>query len=309
MSPYLFRSALIVVALLAAVPLTARQQETATFRSSSDLVVLHVNVFDGKSDAVPDLPQSAFQVFENEMPQEITFFGGADVPVAVGLIIDNSGSMIARHRMVVAGGLTFAESSHPEDELFTIHFNENVRYGLPDGMLFTNRNMLLRAALARYPAGGKTALHDAVIAGLAHVGRSTHQKRVLVVLSDGEDNASLHSENEMLGRARANDAIIYTVSSAQRDRARGGNPDVLRDLAEITGGEALFPKSEDAVVGAFNEIAANIRRGYSIGYVPSNGSHDGSYRRVKVTVRVPGRGNLSVRSRHGYTATAVSGAQ
>ena len=304
----LFRSALIV-AVLAAVPLTALQQDAAIFRSSSDLVVLHVNVFNGKSDAVPDLPQSAFQVFENDTPQEITFFGGADVPVAVGLILDNSGSMIARHTMVVAGGVAFAESSRPEDELFTIHFNEHVRYGLPDGMLFTNRNLLLRAALARYPAGGKTALHDAVIAGLAHLGRSMHQKRVLVVLSDGEDNASLHNEHEMLDRARANDAIIYTVSSAQRDRARGGNPSVLRDLAEITGGEALFPRSEDAVVRAFNEIAVNIRRGYSIGYVPTNGTHDGSYRRVRVTVRVPGERNLSVRSRHGYTATTVSGSQ
>jgi Ca-activated chloride channel family protein len=307
MSPYVFRS--VLAAVLAAVPLTALQQEPATFRSSSDLVVLHVNVFNGRSDAIPDLPQSAFQVFENDMPQEITFFGGADVPVAVGLILDNSGSMIARHKMVVAGGLAFAESSRPEDELFTIHFNENIRYGLPDGMPFTNRNTLLRAALARYPAGGKTALHDAVIAGLAHVGRSMHQKRVLVVLSDGEDNASLHKEMEMLARARANDAIIYTVSSAQRDRARGSNPGVLRDLAEITGGEALFPRSEDAVVRAFNEIATNIRRGYSIGYVPTNGAHDGSYRRVKVTVRVPGRGDLSVRSRHGYTATRVPGAQ
>ena len=108
------------------------------FRAHSDLVVLHVNVFDGRSDAVPDLPQDAFSVVEDGKPQEITFFNSADVPVAVGLVVDNSGSMIARQQMVVAGGLAFADASHPEDELFVIVFNENVRFGLPPTVPFTH---------------------------------------------------------------------------------------------------------------------------------------------------------------------------
>jgi VWFA-related protein len=209
--------------------------------------------------------------------------------------------MIARRPLVVAGGTAFVDSSHPEDELFTIHFNEHIRFGLPEAFAFTNRRTLLQAALGRFPAGGMTALHDAVIAGLDHLELATHQKHVLLVLSDGDDNASRYSEDAMLARARATDAIVYAISTATRGDGGAGNPGVLRRLAEATGGIAYFPQDDRDVIGAFEEIAANIRRGYSIGYVPKNDASDGSYRRVRVTVRVPGR-NLSVRTRHGYIA-------
>src|SRR5688572_12276808 len=126
------------------------QDPLTVFRVESNLVVLHVNVFDRRSDAVPDLPQESFKVFEDDKPQEITFFSGADVPVAAGLILDASGSMIAREHMVIAGGTAFARSSHPEDELFTIHFNEQVKFGLPSSIPFTNRQPLLHSALAGY---------------------------------------------------------------------------------------------------------------------------------------------------------------
>ena len=290
----------ILTASVLAVTTAARQQETPIFRAESDLVVLHVNVFDGRSDAVPGLPQEAFRVFENNVPQEITFFSGADVPVAVGLVLDNSGSMIARQRMSIAGGIAFARSSHPEDELFTVHFNEDVHFGLPAGLAFTNRETLLQAALSRYRPGGKTALYDAVIAALEHLERANHQKHVLVVLSDGEDNASRHTEDDMIERARDSDAIIYTVSSGNRRAGLAGDASVLRKLAEVTGGVAYFPDSDDEVVESFDEIAGNIRRGYSIGYVPRNDAHDGGYRKVRVTVRMPGRSNLRVQSRDGY---------
>ena len=294
----LIHSLLTAAFLLA--PVAAQQEPEPVFKSESDLVVLHVNVFDGKSDAVPNLPETAFRVFENDRPQMVTFFSGGDVPVTVGLVLDNSGSMIARQRMVTAGGAAFARSSHPEDELFTIHFNETVRFGLPPGMAFTNREVLLQAALARYGAGGKTALHDAVIAGLDHLELATHQKRVLVVLSDGVDNASRHSEREMIERARASDAIVYTVSNANRRDGSPSNPGVLRKLADVTGGVAFFPGDDDEVVQSFDTLAGNIRRGYLVGYMPTDAAHDGSYRRVKVEVAVPGRRNLRVRSRDGY---------
>jgi VWFA-related protein len=283
--------------------------EPQVFRSRADLVVLHVNVFDGRSDAVPNLPQTAFQVFENDVPQEISFFNNTDVPVAVGLIVDNSASMITRRHMVVAGGLAFAMSSHPEDELFTLHFNEHIRYGLREGVSFTNEEPLLREALNRYPAGGRTALYDAVIAGLEHLERATHQKHVLVVLSDGEDNASSHSERDMMERARRSDAIIYTVSNADRRVGLAGDPGVLRDLAEATGGVAYFPRSDDEVVRSFDQIAGNIRRGYSIGYVPARTAQEGTFHRVKVVVHAPGRGKLNVRSRHGYSTDTAAGSR
>jgi VWFA-related protein len=274
-------------------------QDPQVFRAESELVVLHVNVFDERSDAVPELPRDTFRVVEDGRPQDITFFSSEDVPVAAGLILDNSGSMIARHRMVQAGGLAFVTASHPEDELFVLQFNTEAQYGLPPGVSFTNSEALLRAALVRYPAGGKTALYDAVVEGLDHLEHAHHQKRVLVVLSDGDDNASRRSDDEMYARVRRSDAIVYTVSNADRRVGFAGDAGVLKKLANLGGGVAYFPKSEDDVIASLREVADNIRRGYSIGYTPAR-THDGRYRRVQVSVRAPGRGKLTVRSRSGY---------
>lgn len=271
------------------------------FRSESNLVVLHVNVFDGRSDAVGNLPQSAFQVFEDGEPQEITFFSNEDVPVAVGLVVDNSGSMIARHNMVIAGVRAFAESSLDEDELFAIVFNENVRLPLPDGVKFTRSRPQIFGSLSRYRAGGKTAVHDAVVAGLEHLLEASHQKRVLIVLSDGEDNASRHSEDDMLQRARGSNALIYAVSTEELGLG-GGNTGLLKKLTEITGGVLYRPETADEVVAAFGEIARNNRRAYRIGYEPSNGARDGRFRRVRVNVRARGYRNLKVSTRDGYLA-------
>lgn len=273
-----------------------------TFKSQTDVVVLHVNVFDRRSDAVPNLPQSAFHVIEDNKRQTISLFNSADVPVAVGLVLDNSGSMIARNHMVLIGGEAFGKTARPEDELFTIHFNEHVQFGLPDTVPFTNRQSLLHAALARYRPGGRTALHDAVIAGLEHLERATNQKRVLVLLSDGDDNASRHSEDEMIARARASDTIIYTVSNATRRVGLDGDPGLLRKLADVTGGLAYFPNTDEKVVESLDEVAGNIRRGYTIGYVSTNPARDGTFRAVKVMALVPGRAGLTVRTRDGYTA-------
>jgi len=270
------------------------------FKSESDLVVLHVNVFDGKSDAVPELPESAFNVTEDGRPQKITFFHDADVPVTAGLIIDNSSSMISRQRMVLAGSKAFVTSSHPEDELFTVVFNEHVRLGLQEGVAFTRSSAQIEASLVRHPPGGQTALYDAVIEALDHVQEAGYQKRVLIVLSDGEDNASRHSEADMLHRAARSDALIYAISTVDFAH-QTGRPAVLKRLAARSGGVAYFPKSEAEIVSAFMEVARNIRRGYSIGYVPDDPREPGEYRRVKVTVRVPGR-SVSVRARDGYTA-------
>lgn len=292
-------------AVCVAVPLFARErpQDPAVplFTSESELVVLHVNVFDGRSDAVPNLPQRAFRITEDGAPQTITFFSNVDVPVAVGLVIDNSSSMITRHAMVLAGTKAFAESSHPEDEVFTIVFNENIRFGLPDGVGFTKSRAQIRASLARFPAGGKTALHDAVVAGLEQLQEASHQKRVLIVLSDGDDNASRHSKDDMLARAARSDALIYTVSTAHLGGSVG-NPGLLEDLAERSGGVRYEPKSDEAVVEAFHEIAGNIRRGYRLGYAPTNTTHDGRYRRLRVTVQAPGYDDLTVSARDGYLA-------
>lgn len=277
------------------------QSPAPVFKAESDLVVLHVNVFDGRSDAVPNLSRDAFSVIEDDKPQSITFFSNEEVPVAVGLVLDNSTSMLTRRAMVLAGTEAFAASSHPDDQMFTVVFNENVRLGLPPAAPFTQSRSMLQASIHRFVPGGKTAFHDAVVAGLEHLEEASHQKRVLVVLSDGEDNASQHSEDAMVQRAIRSDALIYTVSTADLG-AKVGKPRLLRKLAEVSGGVNYEPERETEVVEAFQEIAANIRRGYSIGYVPTNSTHDGRYRRVKVQVRTPGRNDLKVRARDGYLA-------
>jgi VWFA-related protein len=285
-------------------PATAQEQDTPAvpvFKAQSELVVLHVNVFDGRSDAVPGLPQDAFRVAEDSQPQRITFFSNEDVPVAVGLILDNSGSMITRRPMVTAGTKVFAGSSHPEDEVFAIVFNEHVRHGLPASLKFTTSRPLIEFAVSRFPSGGRTALHDAVVAGLEHLEEASHQKRVLVVLSDGDDNASQHSDDEMFERAARSDALIYTISTADLVSS-SGKPRVLKKLAEVSGGVSYTPTSEREVIAAFQEIAENIRRGYSIGYVPTNQVRDGRLRRVKVSVDAPGRRGLKVVARDGYLA-------
>ena len=307
-----------IAVLTAALPLliTAQEQQPPAqppddqqvFKAGAELVVLHVNVFDGRSDAVPNLPQNAFTVYEDGKPQEIDFFEAGDVPVTVGLVIDNSTSMLTERGLVVAGTKAFAESSHPEDQMFAIVFNEHVRRGLPSSIEFTTNRLQLMASLTRFTPGGKTALYDAVIAGLDHLEKGAYQKHVLVVLSDGGDNASEHSEKQMLERVEASSALIYTIVDPEVFTPGEGNRGVLRRLAKLSGGLAYFPKSERQVVENFMEIAGNIRRGYSIGYAPGGNSHEHNRpHRVKVTVRVPGRSDLSVRVRNEYAESDSPG--
>jgi VWFA-related protein len=294
--------------LIASVLSLEATQDPPVFKSRSDLVQLHVNVFDGDSDAVPELTRDNFLVFEDGRNQDITFFSSEDVPVAVGLVIDNSSSMIAKGQLVTAGAMAFAESSHPEDELFIVNFNEHVRHALPSSQPFTPSRPLLRATLAGLRAGGRTALHDAVVQALDHIERANHQKHVIIVLSDGEDNASRHTRDEMYDRAAKSDAIIYTVATSDPRYGGSGEPGVLRKLADIGGGLAYFPRSEEQVIEAFTEVAENIRRGYSIGYTPTNTTRDGGFRKIKVMVRAKGK-RLTARCRDGYTAPGPSSTQ
>jgi VWFA-related protein len=276
------------------------EQGQPVFRTGTSRVVLHATVLDGKSDVVATLPREAFKVFEDGVEQDIEFFASEEVPIAVGLVIDNSSSMVPRQTMVRAGVTSFAESGRDSDEMFTILFNEHVRFGLPGGVAFTRSAPQLLASFAARGPGGMTALHDAVIEGLSHLSTASNQKRALVVLSDGDDNASSQSQSNMLYRASQSNAVIYTIWTGNL-MPDEGNPRLLRRLAERSGGLAFTPRNEDEVVKAFSQIAVNIRRGYTIGYAPKNSANDGTYRKVSVVARAPGR-RLKVRARDGYTA-------
>ena len=271
----------------------------ATFSSRSDLVVLHVCVVDRGAGFVSGLPRDAFVVRENGRVQAIAVFDQDDTPVTVGLVIDNSGSMAPRREAVMAAGLAFAQSSHPADELFTINFNERVWPGLPPGQLFTSDHGELRLALARSTARGQTAFFDALLAALQQLDRGTQPRKVLIVVGDGGDNASRARVAEVLDAALRRDVVIYTIGLADPDD-REANPRLLRELAEVTGGEAFFPKSNEAIGPALERIARDIRSSYTIGYAPPAGESADRRRKVQVDVHGPDRRKLAVRARTLY---------
>jgi Ca-activated chloride channel family protein len=279
------------------------QERQGVFSSRSDAVVLHVTVLDRKKGFVAGLPREAFTVYENGRPQTIRFFQNEDTPVTVGLVIDNSTSMQRKRDALIAAGLAFARSSHPDDELFAIHFNEKVWPGLPPDRAFTSDLAELRVALHRSTARGRTALFDAVAAGLAHVEKGRAQKKVLIVISDGGDNASATRFEDILDAARRSDAVIYTVGLWD-EYSEGANPGVLKELARATGAEAYFPDDIEEITRVLERIARDIRSGYTISYAPPNGVP--GYRAIRVEV-ASDRRKLTVRARSGYTTRNGAG--
>jgi VWFA-related protein len=279
-------------------------QDPPEFSSTTELVVLHVSVVDRKDGFVAGLTRDAFTVLEDGRPQSIAFFESKETPVTVGLVIDSSGSMLRRREAVIAAGMAFAESSHPDDEMFTINFNEKVWPGLAPGRLFTSDHAELRQALHRSGARGQTALFDAVDAGLRHLDAASRPRRVLVVISDGADNASRATFDAVLDGALRRDVVIYGMGIVDRND-RDANPGVLKKLAEVTGGESFFPREIDDVLPALERIAADIRSCYTIGYVPPKTGPARGRRAVRVTVRPPDGRKLSARARSAYIRDAT----
>jgi Ca-activated chloride channel homolog len=269
------------------------------FTSSSDLVVLHVTVLDRDAQYVAGLPRDAFTIAEDGRPQSISFFEAADSAVTVGLVIDSSISMHRKRAAVIAAGSTFIESSHPDDEMFTINFNERVWPGLEGERRFSGDRAELRRALDRSGARGRTALFDALRAALGQLAAGQRQKKVLIVISDGGDNASTTRFEDVLEMALRMNAVIYSVA-IEDEYNREGNKDVLRKLAAVSGGATFFLKEASEAPRALEQIAREIRSGYVIGYVPADAS--AGYHAVRVKVRAPDRRKVSVRARSGYVS-------
>jgi Ca-activated chloride channel homolog len=280
----------------------APQPDTATFSAGVNLVVLHATVSDKKGGFVSGLQKENFQVFEDGSPQTIRVFQHEDVPVAVGLVVDNSGSMSRKRKDVTAAALAFVHSSNPQDEMFTVNFNERVSFGLPGTKLFSASAQELIVALNGVPAIGKTALYDAIDAGLAHLKKATLDKKVLIVISDGGDNASHHTLGQVLDEAERSDVIIYTIGLFDEyDEDR--NPGVLKKVARATGGEVFLPEKTSAVVPICKRIAEDIRNQYTIGYIPSNQKFGNGYRAIRVIATGPHGEKYVVRTRTGYIAS------
>lgn len=279
-----------------------REAQAPTFSSGAELVVLHVTVTDRRGAYVTALPREAFRISEDGAPQRVEFFSGEDSPVTVGFLVDSSGSMREGRERVIAAASAFAEASNSQDEIFALAFNESVRPALPPSMPFTNDAGVFRVALAEaMGAQGRTAMYDAISTGLSYVAKGHHPRRVLVVVGDGGDNASMKTYDEVLKEAQASNAAIYTVGIID-PLERDANPGLLRRLANATGGASFFPGSVDDVDEVLQKIADDIRHSYTIGYVSSNSARDGQFRRIRVVVNEPDRRSLRVRAREGYRA-------
>jgi Ca-activated chloride channel family protein len=301
---------LTVACVLAALAVPSAQEPIAKpdFSTQSELVVLHVAVKDRKGGYVGGLGQEAFRVLEYKRPQEISFFNNQDAPVTVGLVIDASGSMAPNRTMVIAASMAFTRAMNPQDEFFVMGFNEHIHTPLPAEKPFTNSEPALRVALVQaIKARGQTAIYNAVNAGLDYVQKGGFERQVLIVLSDGGDNASDTTRARVLANAQASNAVIYTIALVDPIDPEA-DPGFLKQLSESTGGVAFKPKNAVEVEDILQRVARDIRNMYTIGYVPGEATarqvRKEALRRVAVDVRLPTGQKLAVRTRRAYLAAA-----
>jgi len=272
--------------------------QEATFRADTRLVVLNVSVFDQAGKIVRDLGKSAFTVYENGDKQTLNVFRQDDVPISLGLIIDTSASMTNKRDRVASAALAMVKASNPQDEVFIINFNESAVLAKE----FTNDIKDLEKALRDLDAKGETAMRDALLLGIEHLRHSAHRdKKVLLVVTDGEDNSSVETQAHLVQVAQQNDVIIYAIGllgaeeAASAARARKQ----LDELTEQTGGRSWFPNDVAEISNITPEIAHEIRNQYILAYTPTNLAADGSFRKIRVDLDVPG---ALVRTRAGYYA-------
>jgi Ca-activated chloride channel homolog len=276
-----------------------KQQEAGdyTIRTTSRLVLLDVSAKDSDGGLVSGLSAENFKVYEDGRLQQVTQFAHADIPVTVGLVIDQSGSMRPKQREVIAAALAFIQASNPKDEIFVINFNEVPRRGLPEAVLFSDDIQQLRAALWRGVPEGRTALYDSIEMALRQLDFGRRDKKTLIVVSDGGDNVSVHKLQDVVHDVLDSVSTIYTIGIFdENDPDR--NPSVLKRIAHISGGGAYFPKNLDDIVPICQDIAKDIRARYTIGYIPLP-SNKPAERHIRVLASSNGR-KLAVRTRTSY---------
>jgi Ca-activated chloride channel homolog len=286
------------IVALALLPLAGARAQQPPFRTETRLVVLHATVRNARGELVTNLERGAFTVYENAKPQPVTLFRRDDIPVSLGLLIDNSGSMRALRSRVEAAALALARASNPRDEIFVLNFNDKARIDVP----FTSDVDLLEAGIARVDSIGGTAMRDALDMAQTYLSEhGTRDRKVLLVITDGIDNASVVTRARIEKQAEERDTVIFAVGMfGAGDRVKQGRHE-LDQLAERTGGMAYYPAGIDEIGAVALEIARQIRNQYTIAYAPLNQVLDGTYRTIRVEVSAPQ--HLSVRTRAGYRAT------
>lgn len=289
-----------IAAALALLPLLGTGARQPPFRAETRLVVIHATVRNARGELVTNLERGAFTVYENGKRQPITLFRRDDIPVSLGLLIDNSGSMRTLRSKVEAAAVALARASNPQDEIFVLNFNDKARIDVP----FTSDLNVLEAGIARVDSIGGTAMRDALDMAQTYLGQhGTRDRKVLVVITDGIDNASVIARDRIEKQAEEHDTVIFAVGLfGTEDRAKQGRHE-LDQLAERSGGMAYYPAGIDEIGTVALEVARQIRNQYTIAYAPLNQVLDGTYRAIRVTVSA--REHLSVRTRAGYRATRL----
>ena len=305
---------ILILALLMAVSPTSAQESkvypdaTQEFKltANAELVLLDVGVKDPKGGYVSDLKKENFKIYENGKLQTISDFASEDVPVTVGLVIDNSGSMQMKRPEVIAAALAFIHASNPNDEVFVTNFNDRVSPGLPPDTPFSDDPKKLQSALATGRAEGKTALYDALLLSLQHLEAGKRDKKTLVLVSDGGDNASTHTFKDLMPAVRRSRATIYSIGIFDESDP-DSNPGLLRRLAGVSGGEAFFPKELPELTRICRQIAKDIRNRYTIGYVPVRADEKSALRTIKLIVTTTNRQKLIIHARTSYLLPESSG--
>jgi VWFA-related protein len=294
----------LLVALIFAA--AAAAQQPPTFSAVTQLVVLHATVLDRHKNFVPNLGRNNFKILENGVEQQLKEFKREDVPVSVGILVDNSGSMREKRAKVNAAALVFVKSSNPQDEVFIVNFNDEAFLDKD----FTSNVEELKEGLEKIDSRGGTAFYDALIMSLDHVrDRGRKAKKAILLVTDGVDNASRYTLEQAVRVAHESEAVIYTVGLLTEERGREAKraKRALEALSEASGGVAFFPDNLDQVEAIAGKIAHDIRNQYVLAYTPSNTAEDGSFRAIKVTATAPGQDRLTVRTRTGYYASKPKG--
>jgi Ca-activated chloride channel family protein len=264
---------------------------------NSDFMELHVSVVDERDRNVGGLTMENFKITENGIPQPITIFKHEDIPVSLGLVIDNSRSIEPRKKRLDAATLAFVRQSHPDDESFVIHFDFDARLERD----FTTNISDLEETLAASKPFGQTAAYDALMLALDHMQKASHQKKALLLVTDGLDNVSKTTFTQVLEAVKHSRVAIIVVgllSAAEGEKAEA----MLTQIADASGGRAYFPDDVDQARAMMERAAHDLRTQYTIGYVPSDPAHDGTWRSVRVEVIPPtgSKEKLDADYRHGY---------
>jgi VWFA-related protein len=280
------------------------QKQKADVVMPVDMVVLHAVVTDKRGVMVNNLPPETFRAFEDKVEQKLEVARQEDMPVSVGLVIDNSGSMHDKRAKVNAAALTFVEASNPNDEAFVVNFNDD--FYIDTQGEFTSDVKDMKDALEKIDARGSTALYDAIIGSLDHLKKAHKDKRVLLVVTDGEDTASRSTLANVVSEIQHSDVLVYTVGVFAKDEGKSTvrkARKALEDIAEASGGLPYFPEEVSDTIDICKQIAHDIRYQYTLAYYPTNFKLDGTYRSVMVEANAAkAGGKLIVRTRPGYYA-------